>query len=163
MKTSYKIIFFCFALLLVDNSKAQEKLSQNDIDTLYVKALQQRIDWSLSSGYKYVDIDNQSSAPQKIFSTGLIKILPQEVIIEISRKENKEFTVYNMSYLMISQDTVDVNFGEYKLKGLKKRGRNSPRAEISECKCGTEKYEPDIRFVFINNKWKIIRSKFIRS
>jgi hypothetical protein len=163
MKNNYKIIFFSLTLLFAINCFGQEKLGQNDIDTLYVKALQQRIDWTLSSGYKYLDIGNQTNAPQTIFAEGQIKILPQDEIIKISRKENKEFTVYTISYRIISPDTVDVNFGEYKLKGLKKKGKHSPLAEISECKCGVVNYKPDIRFVLINNKWKIIESKFIKT
>jgi len=70
MKNNYKIIFFSLTLLFAINCFGQEKLSQNDIDTLYVKALQQRIDWTLSSGYKYLDIDNQTNAPQTIFAEG---------------------------------------------------------------------------------------------
>ncbi|MEM0575822.1 hypothetical protein [Flavobacterium polysaccharolyticum] len=163
LKNNYKIIFFTLTFHFAINCFGQEKLSQNDIDTLYVKALQQRMDLALSSGYKYIDIDNQTNAPQTIFTEGQIKILNQDEIIKISRKENKEFTVYTISHRIISKDTVDINFGEYKLKGLKKKGENSPLAEISECKCGVVNYKPDVRFVLINNKWKIIESKFIKT
>ena len=162
MKNNYKTTIFTLTYLFAINCFGQKKLSQNDIDTLYVKALQQRMDWALSSGYKYLDIYNQTNAPQTILTEGQIKILNQDEIIKISRKENKEFTVYTISHKIISKDTVDVNFGKYKLKGLKKKGKKSPHAEISECKCGVANYKPDIRFVLINNKWKIIKSKFIK-
>jgi hypothetical protein len=162
MKALFKIIFFLFAMLYAMTGSAQEKLAQNDIDTLFVKALQQRMDWMFSSGYKYVDIDEQSDAPQKIFKSP-IKVLSKNDIIDISHKEKKELTVYTMEYKIISTDTVDINFGDYNLKALRKKGKNSPLAEITQFKCGIEgDYEPDIRFVFINNKWKIIKSKFTK-
>ena len=147
-------------MLFAVNITAQKELKQNDIDTLYVKALEQRFDWMLSSGYKYVDIQSQSDAPQKVFLNNMIKVLSQNEITEISRKEKKEFKVYTMSYRIISNDTVDVNFSEYKLKGLKRKGKNSPLAEISECNCGVEVYQPDFRFVLTENRWQIIMSKF---
>ncbi len=159
----WKIILLNYLLLLAIDIAAQTELKQSDIDTLYVKALRQRVDWMLSSGYKYVDIENQSDAPKKLFLNNTIKVLPQNEIIEISRKEKKEFTVYKMSYVVVSNDTVDVNFSEYKLKGLKRRGKNSPLAEISERKCCDGDYQPDIRFVLAENRWQIIRSKFLKN
>lgn len=162
MKNNCILIFFNVILLFAVDCFGQELLRQADIDTLYVKAIQQRIDWSLSSGTTYLDVDNQTNAPQLLFGEGSIKVLPQSEIIKISRKEKKEFTVYTLAYRIISQDTVDVNFSEYKLKGLKKKGKNSPLAEISECTCGVKNYKPDIRFVLIDNKWEVIASKFIK-
>ncbi len=158
-----KIILLNHLLLFAIKIEAQTELKQADIDTLYVKALEQRFDWMLSSGYKYIDIENQSVAPQKVFRNNMIKILSQNEIIEISRKEKKEFTVYRMSYKIISKDTVDINFSEYKLKGLKRNGKNSPLAEINERKCCDRDYKPDIRFVLKENKWQIIRSKFVKN
>lgn len=162
MKNNCTLIFFNVILLFAVDCLGQESLRQADIDTLYVKAIQQRTDWSLSSGTTYLDVDNQTNAPQLLFAEGPIKVLPQSEIIKISRKEKKEFTVYTLAYRIISQDTVDVNFSEYKLKGLKKKGKNSPLAEISECTCGVINYKPDIRFVLIDNKWEVISSKFIK-
>ena len=159
----WKIILLNYLLLFAINIAAQTELKQGDIDTLYVKALQQRFDWMLSSGYKYVDIENQSDAPQKVFLNNMIKVLTQNEIIEISRKEKKEFTVYTMRYVIISNDTVDVNFSEYKLKGLKRKGKNSPLAEINERKCCDGDYQPDIRFVLTENRWQIMRSKFVKN
>ena len=157
-----KSIFCTFIFLFTVNILAQETLPQNVIDTIYVKALYQRVDLQLSSGYKYFDIQNQSFAPQRIFVGGQIKILTQDEITEISRKEKKELTVYTMKYYIASKDTIDVNFGEYKLKGLKKKGKHSPLAEISECKCPKMPYEPDVRFALIKDKWIVIKSKYIK-
>jgi hypothetical protein len=159
MKTLIYIISFLFAV----NCFAQETLPQNVIDTLYVKALQQRIDLQLSSGYKYFDMQDQSDAPRKIFINNPIKILKQSEIIDISRKVEKELKVYTIKYYIVNKDTIDVNFGEYQLKALKKKRKNLPLAEISDCKCPTLPYEPDVRFALIDNKWIIIKSKFINN
>lgn len=159
MKNTIQIFIFFIAV----NCLAQETLPQNVIDTIYIKALQQRMDLQLSSSYYYFDLENQSFAPQKVFSECQIKILRQNEIMEISRIQKKELIVYTMKYHIISKDTVDVNFGEYQLKGLKKKGKNSPLAEINECKCkSVNNYEPDVRFVFSNDKWVVIKSKFIK-
>lgn len=156
MKTILYFITFLFAV----NSLAQETLPQNVIDTLYTKALQQRFDLQLSNGYKYFDMQNQTDAPQKILPGTPIKILSQKELIEISRKEKKELKVYTMEYFVVNKDTVDVNFGKYRLKALERKQKYSPLAEISECNLG--KKEPDIRFAWIDNRWEIIKSKFIK-
>jgi hypothetical protein len=150
------LIFFVIA-----NCVAQTELSQNDIDSLYIKALSERLDWQLSSGYKYVDVNEKSKFPKAIFESGMIKIRTQNELIDISRKERKELTIYTLDVAIISSDTVDINFGEYQLKSLKPKSKKGPFAEISECKCASKPYIPDIRFVYIDNRWKIIKSKFI--
>jgi len=158
-----KLFLHIVALLFVVNCLAQETLPQNVIDTLYIKALRERVDLQLSGGYKYFDLQNQSIATQNLFVAGQIKILSQNEIIEISRKLRKELTVYTMEYYFVNKETVDINFGEYRLKGLKKKSKDSPLAEISECKCkSVNSYEPDIRFALIENKWIIVKSKFIK-
>ncbi|AWA31118.1 hypothetical protein HYN48_14030 [Flavobacterium magnum] len=155
-----KIILNIIAFLFAVNSLAQETLPQNIIDTLYTKALQQRFDLQLSSGYKYFDMQNQTDAPQKVLPESPIKIRSQKELTEISRKEKKELTVYTIEYYVVNKDTVDINFGEYRLKALKRKQKHSPLAEISECNLG--KKEPDIRFTWIDNRWKVIKSKFIK-
>ncbi|MCL9807522.1 hypothetical protein NAT51_18495 [Flavobacterium amniphilum] len=161
MKKLSKIVF-CLILFQATLVQAQEELSQNDIDSLYVKALTERIDWQLSSGYKYVDLEDQTNIPENKFQNGMIKILPRNQIISISRKQGKELTVYTLDYSIISKDTVDINFHQYYLKGLKTKNKKSPLAIISENKCrqpGTS-YIPDIRFALVDKRWKIIQSKF---
>nr|WP_294936247.1 hypothetical protein [uncultured Flavobacterium sp.] len=164
MKKLSEILFY-LTFFLVTFGQAQDKLPQRDIDTLFTKALIQRVDWQLTSGYKYVDLENQGNIPIEKFQNGMIKILPQNQIINVSRKEGKELTVHTLNYLIISRDTVDVNFGEYYVKGLKAKNKKSPLAIITENKCqGTrDSYIPNIRFVLINGEWKIIRSKFYKN
>lgn len=156
---SMKIILFFSILLSAIISNAQGELDQNLLDSLYSTALQNRFDWILSSGYKYVDFENQSEAPLKNILSP-IKILPKSEIAKISRKENKELIVYTLSYNILSEDTVDVNFGKYKIKGLRKKNKNGANEEVTTYKYSYETYVPDMRFVLVNNRWKIIKSKF---
>ncbi len=154
---SMKIILFFSILLSAITSNAQGKLNQNHLDSIYSKALQNRFDWMLSSEYKYVDVENQTEAPQKIVQSP-IKILPKSEIAKISRKENKELIVYTLNYFVLSEDTVDVNFGKYKIKGLRKKNKNGANEEVTKYKFSYETYVPDMRFVLVNNRWKIIKS-----
>jgi hypothetical protein len=160
MKKCFKILFITAGMLFSGNSRGQEVLMQKDVDTLYIKALNQRLDWALSSEYKYINLEDQSSALQKMFHLTPLKLLREEELIEISRKLKREIIVHTLDYKIISKDTVDVNFGQYKLKGLRQKGKNSPLAEITECNCGLKAYDPDIRFLFRDEHWTILKSKF---
>lgn len=147
----------------------QNKITDKSvIDKLYVEALNGRLDLILSSGEKYIEINDITSRIKNSINTEIFKFLSNEALIEIAIKQKKPIYVYRMTHKEISKDTIDVNFSELTLTAKRKihwyKGLRFKKATFGVACGGTNGYHPDFRFAWEanENKWEMIENKFIK-
>ena len=139
------------------------------LDNLYVKALNNRFDLILQSGWHYVEMNEYGKRIKNLNLSDRYKFLTTDELINLSLKEKKAINVLRVVHNIISKDTVDINFGYLGFKGKRKlhyyKGLRFKKAEITIDCGGTNGYQPDIRFVFdsLTNEWKIKQNRFIKT
>jgi hypothetical protein len=143
----------------VTNNKTYEIVAET-LDSLYVRALNNRFDLILQSGWQYVEINEYGSRIKNLNVSDRYKFLTTEELIDISIKEKRTIDVLRVVHNVISKDTVDINFGYIGYKG-----KRFNKVEITVGCGGTMGYQPDIRFAFdsLSNKWRIIKNRFIKN
>lgn len=139
------------------------------LDSLYVKALNNRIDLLLQSGWHYVEMNEYGSRIKNLNVSDRYKFLTTDELIDLSVKEKRTINVLRVVHKEISKDTIDINFGYIGFKGKRKlhfyKGIRFRKAEITVGCGGTNGYQPDIRFAFdsLSNEWKIIKNRFVKT
>lgn len=141
---------------------------KSEIENLYLEALNQRFDLMLSSGYKYIELNEVTSeVKNRIPSNSIFKFLTNEELIRVAIKKKRDLKIYRMTHKEISKDTLDINFSHLSLTAKRKihwnKGLKFIKAEYKLSCGGTNGYEPDFRFVkdVESNTWKMIKNKFI--
>ena len=154
---------------LDEDGKTVFEIKPEILDSLYVTALNNRIDLLLQSGWHYVEMNEYGNRIKNLNVPDRYKFLTTDQLIDLSIKEIKKINVLRVVHKVISKDTIDINFGYIGFKGKRKlhfyKGIRFKKAEIT-VGCGeTNGYQPDIRFVFDNvtNEWKIIKNRFIKT
>ena len=154
---------------LDEDRKLVNKIEPDLLDSLYLKALNNRIDLLLQSGWQYVEMNEFGSRIKNLNVSNRYKFLTTDELIDLSVKEKKAINVLRVVHNVISKDTVDINFGYLGFKGKRKlhfyKGIRFKKAEITVSCGGTNGYKPDIRFVFdsLTNEWKITQNRFIKT
>lgn len=154
---------------LDENGKLGFKIEPETLDSLYVKALNNRIDLLLQSGWHYVEMNEYGSRIKNLDVPTRYKFLTTDELIDLSIKEKRTINVLRVVHNVISKDTVDINFGYIGFKGKRKlhfnEGIRFKKAEITVGCGGTNGYQPDIRFTFdsLTNEWKVIQNLFIKT
>lgn len=136
------------------------------LDNIYVKALNNRFDLVLSSGWKYIELNEIGQRISKLNVSDRYKFLTNEELIDLSIKQKKTIRILRLTHKIIGIDTVDVNFGIVNVTGKRKihfnNGLKFKKADFAlECG-GTNGYVPDMRFVFDRkkNNWELIDGKY---
>ena len=176
LRTTLTIILTLIGLLtfgqenkLDEDGKLVFEIKPEILDSLYVKALNNRIDLLLQSDWHYVEMNEYGSRIKNLNVPERFKFLTTDELIDLSIKEKRTINVLRVVHNVISKDTIDINFGYIRFKGKRKlhfyKGIRFKKAEITVSCGGTNGYQPDIRFVFdnITNEWKIIKNRFIKT
>ncbi|MDA3616156.1 hypothetical protein [Polluticaenibacter yanchengensis] len=170
MKTALTIILYLIGFLtfgqknkLVDNRKNIVKIEPEILDSLYVKALNNRIDLLLQSGWHYIEMNEYGSRIKNLNVSERYKFLTNDELVDLSIKENKTINVLRVVHNQISKDTIDINF---RYVGIKRKHKFhfAKRSSFKNEDIGDKNgYQSDIRFVFDSstNNWKIIQNRFV--
>lgn len=175
MKTTLTIILTLIGFLtfgqenkLDEDGKLVFEIKPEILDSLYVKALNNRIDLLLQRGWHYVEMNEYGSRIKNLNVPDRYKFLTTNELIDLSIKEKRTIKVLRVVHNIISKDTVDINFGYIEFTGKRKHhfynGIRSRKAEITVGCGGTNGYQPDIRFAYddLTNDWKIVKNRFIK-
>jgi hypothetical protein len=143
----------------VSKNKTYE-IKAETLDSLYVRALNNRFDLILQSGWQYVEMNEFGSRIKNLNVSNRYKFLTTEELIDLSITEKRKIDVLRVVHNVISKDTVDINFGYIGYNGEK-----FDKVEITLSSNETRGYQPEIRFVFdsLSNKWRIIKNRFIKN
>ncbi len=141
----------------------QEQIDKQTLDSIYIKALNSRIDLQLSSGWKFIEPNDQTERIKNNFDhNSVYKFLSTDELFDYAYKHSKTLKLYRVTHKQISKDTIDINFGDLALKVKKgiffKGGLHFREANYTIACGGTNGYIPDYRFVYNKQTktWKII-------
>jgi hypothetical protein len=143
-------------------------ISASLLNTLYTKALNAQLNLALSSGYKYIELNENTTRIKSAISNPIFKFLDYGALSKIAVKEKKSLQLYRIVHQVIAKDTIDVNFGQVSFRtrnGIffhKQIGFHFKRNEISIACGGINGYQPDVRFVFdaATNRWQMTKNTF---
>ncbi|AXT54608.1 hypothetical protein D1815_02150 [Aquimarina sp. AD1] len=150
------------------NGNAQnDSIKSTELDKLYIQALNSRFDLLLSSGWKYIELNENGRRISKLNVSEQYKFLTNEELIDLSIKKKKTIRVLRLTHKIIGTDTVDVNFGIVNVTGKRKihfnNGLKFKKVDFAlNCGGGTNGYVPDMRFVLNRKKndWELIDGKY---
>lgn len=151
---------------LDQNNDGLNSIEPTELDSIYVKALNSRFLLLLSSGWKYVELNEYGQRIYKMNVSDRYKFLTDEELIDLSIKKKKSIRIIRLTHKIVAADTVDINFGEVNLTAKRKihfnNGLKFRKAEFLLNCGGTGGYKPDMRFVFNREKkeWELISGRF---
>jgi len=176
LKTKIAIILSLIGFLnfgqeikLDENGKLVYKVESEILDSLYVKALNNRFDLILQSGLHYVEMNEYGNRIKNSNVSDRYKFLSTNELIDLSIKEKRTIYILRVVHKVISKDTIDINFEYIGFKGVRKlhfyKGIRFKKAEITVGCGATIGYQPDLRFALdsLKNEWEIIENRFIRT
>ncbi len=139
----------------------QSSIDANTIDTLCIKALNNRFDVMLRSGYTYLKPTAQSKRLKNANVSNRYKFLSLDELRKISLKEKKTIYLTRITHKIISKDTIDINLSTVGYKVKRKLFRNINEFSLS---CGgTKGYQPSMRFVYdkVKKDWILIHNSSV--
>ena len=77
---------------LDQNENGMNSIEPNELDSLYVRALNSRIDLILGSGWNYVEMSGYGKRIAELDVSDRIKFLTNEELIDLSIKKKKRLT-----------------------------------------------------------------------
>jgi len=149
------------------NNNGLNSIEPAELDSLYVKALNNRFDLILQSGWHYVEMNEYGKRISEMNVSDRFKFLNNEELINLSIKEKKTIRIIRLNHKTIAKDTVDIIFGDISVTAKRgiffHRGIRFKKADFSVGCGGTNGYQPDIRFVYDQEgkRWNIIENRFI--
>ena len=149
------------------NENGLNSIEPTELDSLYVRALNSRLDIILGSGWNYVEMSGYGKRIAELKVSDRIKFLTNEELIDLSIKKKKTINIIRLNHKIVEKDTIDIIFGDVSVTAKKgiffQRGIRFKKAEFLVGCRGTNGYQPDIRFVFDRkeNKWNLIKNRFI--
>lgn len=155
----FAILIFCS---LSSNRIFAQKIDNQTLDSIYIKTLNSRFDFLLSSGTKFIEPNEQTERIKSNFKNSVYAFYTSDELFEYAYKHGKSLRLYRISHKQISQDTIDINFSDLALTVKKgvffKNGLHFREANYSLGCGGTNGYIPDFRFAYdkIQNTWIII-------
>ena len=162
-----KKYFKQISLLLETIPNNQEQIDKQTLDSIYLKALNSRIDLQLSSGWKFIEPNEQTERIKNNFDqNSFYKFLSSDELFDYAYKHGKTLKLYRVTHKQISKDTIDINFGDLALKVEKgiflKNGLHFREVNYSIACGGTDGYMPDYRFVYDKQTkiWRIIGGRY---
>ncbi|WP_344713210.1 hypothetical protein [Winogradskyella damuponensis] len=166
MKKAFVIILTFIGFLSFGQETELNSIEKSELDSIYVRALNSRFDLLLSSGWKYIELNENGKRISKLNVSDRYKFLNNEELIDLSIKEKKTIQVLRLTHKIIGIDTIDVNFGIVNVTGKRKihfnNGLKFKKADFALNCGGTNGYVPDMRFVFDRkkNNWELIDGKY---
>lgn len=158
-----------FTLLISFNLSSNmifaQEIDNQTLDSIYIKALNSRFDFLLSSGTKFIEPNELTERIKNNFKNSVYAFFTSDEIFEYAYKHGKSLRLYRITHKQISQDTIDINFSDLVLKVKKgvffKNGLHFREANYSLGCGGTNGYIPDFRFAYdkMQNTWIIIGGK----
>tara|TARA_R110002051_G_scaffold307680_2_gene378847 strand:- start:10 stop:519 length:510 start_codon:yes stop_codon:yes gene_type:complete len=156
-------------LILISStvSGQNNSIEPSELDSLYVQALNSRIDVILGSGWNYVELNEYGKRIKNLDVSYRYKFLTNKELVDLSIQKKKTINVYRVLHKIISKDTIDINFGIVNVTAKRgiffSRGIKFKKAEFSLSCGGTNGYQPDIRFVFNEKKksWEILNNRYV--
>tara|TARA_R110001632_G_scaffold57393_3_gene140243 strand:- start:75 stop:587 length:513 start_codon:yes stop_codon:yes gene_type:complete len=148
------------------NNNGLKSIEPSELDSIYVQALNSRLDLILSSGWKYVELNEYGKRISNLSASDRYKFLTNEELIKLSLKNKKSIRVSRLTHKVIGIDTVDINFGVVNVKAKRKihfnNGLKFKKADFLLQCGGTNGYEPDLRFVYNESteKWEIESGRY---
>ncbi|MBL1411597.1 hypothetical protein, partial [Sphingobacterium faecale] len=155
MKAALTTILTCCILFTFGQENTQEnsdgiRIEQKTLIDLYVKALNNRFDLLLQSGWQYIEINEYGRLLRNMEIADRYKFLTTGELIDLSIKEKRAIDILRVVHNIISKDTVDINFGQLRITGKRKlhfyKGLRFKRGYITINCGGTNGYQPDMRF-----------------
>ncbi|MFK7747598.1 MAG: hypothetical protein AB8B65_04360 [Kordia sp.] len=159
MKQVVILLFFC--LVQTESYAQNEKITTATIDSLYVKALNNRFDLTLSSGYISLEPTAESKRIKNKQVSNRYKFPSSEELKIRALQEKKTIGLIRLGHKIISNDTIDINLTNvgYTAEQIKHSNGIVVSNEIFAISCGgTKGYQPSMRFVYdkIKNDWILI-------
>jgi len=143
-----------------------QEIENQILDSLYINALNNRFDFLLSSGIKFIELNEQTNRIKSNFSQSVYRFLSSDELFDYTYKNGKTIRLYRMTHNLISNDTIDINFSSLTLKVKKgifiKNGLHFRYANYSIDCGGTNGYIPDFRFVYnkLTDSWQIVGGRY---
>jgi hypothetical protein len=143
-----------------------QEIDKLTLDSIYIKSLNSRFDFLLSSGTKFIEPNEQSERIKNKFNHSVYGFFNSDELFEYAYKHGKTLRLYRITHKQISKDTIDINFSDLTLRVKKgiflKNGLHFRESNYSLDCGGTNGYIPDFRFVYDtkNSTWKIIGGKY---
>lgn len=162
-----KKYFEQISILLKTTSKNQEPIDKHTLDSIYLKALNNRFDLLLSIGWKFIEPNEQTERIKNNFDQNSVyKFLSSDELFDYAYKHGKTLKLFRVTHKQISNDTIDINFGYLVLEVKKgiffRNGLHFRKANYSIACGGTNGYIPDFRFVYDKQimTWRIIGGRY---
>lgn len=140
-------------------------VSTEVLDSLYSKAIKGRLDLMIQSGPIFFE---QNEITTRIGNNiGHFKFLNDTELIQESLDRKRTISAIRTTHKIISQDTIDVNFGTLAVSAKRQihfyRGLRFKKANFAISCGGTNGYQPDFRFVL--NKytgiWQLLTNRYL--
>jgi hypothetical protein len=166
LRKTFVIILTFIGFLSFGQEMELNSIKPSQLDSIYVQALNSRFDLLLSSGWKYIELNENGKRISKLNVSDRYKFLTNEELVDLSIKEKKTIRVLRLTHKIIGTDTVDVNFGIVNVTGKRKihfnNGLKFKKADFALDCGGTNGYVPDMRFVFDRkkNNWELVEGKY---
>ncbi|MDC6390827.1 hypothetical protein PP182_19230 [Maribacter sp. PR1] len=164
-----KLFNFLLFLILANSSinGQNESIQPADLEGLYTRALNSRVDLILAGGWNYVELNEYGKRIKDLDVSDRYKFLTNKELIDLSIRKKKTINVYRVLHKSIAKDTIDINFGIVNVTAKRgiffSRGIKLKKAKFNLSCGGTNGYQPDIRFVFNDEKkiWEIVYNRYI--
>lgn len=151
MKSTLKILIFLFSLHQGFGQEFQFK--QKLIDSIYVKALNNRFDLILSDGWTYIELNDLGKRLSKLNVSNRFKFLSKNELNKIAKKE--KIYMIETYHKIINENTIDINFKFFSLSlidGVISKNQITDKPKT---------YNPDMRFIKEESNWNIKINVFI--
>lgn len=162
----YKRYFKQIRSLLDTTLNNQKQITKQTLDSIYIKALNNQFDLLLSSGQKFIEPNEQTERIKNSFDhNSVYKFLSSKELFNYTYKHGKTLKLYRIMHKQISNDTIDIQFGNLTLtvkKGFSiKNGLHFRKANYVLDSDVTNRYIPDFRFVYNKEEktWNIVDGK----
>ncbi|WP_420583274.1 hypothetical protein [Reichenbachiella sp.] len=146
-------------------SNAQDSnVSTEVLDSIYFQAIEGRIDLALVGGPIFFE---QNEVTARIGNINHFRFLSDSELIQESLNRKQTINAIRTTHKIISQDTIDVNFGNVAVTAKRQihfhKGLRFKKADFAISCGGTNGYQPDFRFVLDNSTgtWKLLTNRYL--
>ncbi|MEQ6169108.1 hypothetical protein AAOE16_18055 [Ekhidna sp. MALMAid0563] len=134
------------------------------LDSLYSRAIDGRIDLMLQGGPIFFEQNEVTARIEN--NVGHFKFLNDSELIQESLDRKRTVNAIRTVHKVISQDTIDVNFGTVGVTAKRQihfyKGLRFKKANFAVSCGGTNGYQPDFRFVLNSNgTWELLTNRFL--
>ena len=110
MRRKSVFISIVFLVGVLHSPVAQSLIEPVELDSLYIRALELRVDLLNSSGYKYFEINDNTKRIKDHSLSPNFKFISTYELAQLNGKKNRGIDFYRMDHKLISTDTIEVSF-----------------------------------------------------